>query len=61
MRAVIKDDKITFFVNGTQIKVLRAQVNGAGNKFGFFAGNIPRAPANPQVFTVKSYSVTEAP
>ena len=61
LRAIVKDDKITFFINGTQIKVLRAQVTDDDNKFGFFAGEVSRAPTNPRVYTVKSYSVTEAP
>lgn len=61
LRVIVKDDKITFFINGTQIKVLRAQVTDDDNKFGFFAGEVSRAPTNPRVFTVKSYSVTEAP
>lgn len=61
LRVVVKDNKITFFVNGTQIKVLRAQVADGTNKFGFFAGNLDHPPTTPRVYTVKSYSVTEAP
>jgi hypothetical protein len=61
LRVVVKDDKLTFFVNGTQIKVLRAQVTDDTNKFGFFAGNASHPPTSPRVSSVKSYSVTEAP
>jgi hypothetical protein len=62
LRVVVKDNKITFFVNGTQIKVLRAQVADAANKFGIFAGSpADNPPTTPRVYTVKSYSVTEAP
>ena len=60
LRVVVKDGKITFFVNGTQIKVLRAQVTDAANKFGLYAGTVNRAPTTARVFTFKSYSVIEA-
>jgi hypothetical protein len=61
LRIVVKDAKITFFVNGTQIKVVRAQVTDTTNKFGFFGGSASHPPTTPRVVSVKSYSVTEAP
>lgn len=62
LRVVVKDEKLTFFINDTRTKVLRAQMPQDGNKFGFYAGVSSGAnPANERVYSVKSYSVTEAP
>lgn len=60
LRAVVKDGKITFFVNGAQVKALRAQISDTSNKFGFFGGSVSHPPANPRVTLIKSYGVTEA-
>ena len=61
LRVVVKDGKMTFFVNGDQVKVQRAQISDAQNRFGFYAGSVDHPPANPRISTLKSYSVTEAP
>jgi hypothetical protein len=61
LRIVVKDQKLTFFVNGAQVKVIRAQTPDANSKFGFFAGTTSSFPSKERVYLVKSFSVTEAP
>jgi hypothetical protein len=60
LRVVVKDQKLTFYVNGEKVKALKAQVPDGNNRFGFFAGLEKKAPADPQAFQLKSYSLTEA-
>jgi hypothetical protein len=61
LRIVAKDQKLTFYVNGNQVRVLRAQVQPTTSRFGFWAGGDNKAPAAKRVTTIKSYNVTEAP
>ena len=62
LRIVVKDQKLTFSVNDTPIKTLRGQTPEGGKKFGFLAGVTgDNPPASERVYTVKSFSVTEAP
>ena len=62
LRIVVKDQKLTFLVNDTPIKTVRGQAPEGGKKFGFQAGVLgDKPPASERVYTVKSFSVTEAP
>jgi len=58
LRVVVKDQKMTFFVNGTQVKVLRAQVAANQNRFGLFVES-DTAPSSPRAFLVKSFNLTD--
>jgi hypothetical protein len=60
LRVVFKDQKLTFYVNGTQIKVVRAQIPATANKFGFLASSLNKKPSEGRVWTVKSFNLTEA-
>lgn len=61
LRVVVKDQKLTFYVNGEQVKVLRAQIDPAANRFGFWAGSDKSPPQKERLFLVKSFSLNEAP
>jgi hypothetical protein len=58
IRVVLKDQKLTFFVNGTQLKVLRAQIPPNANRFGVFV-EVDQAPSSPRVFLVKNFNLTD--
>jgi hypothetical protein len=58
IRVVLKDQKLTFFVNGTQVKVLRAQIPPNANRFGVFVED-DQAPSSPRVFLVKNFNLTD--
>ena len=58
LRVVVKDQKMTFFVNGTQVKVLRAQVAANQSRFGLFVES-DTAPSSPRAFLVKSFNLTD--
>jgi hypothetical protein len=58
LRVVVKDQKMTFFVNGTQVKVLRGQVAANQTGFGVFVES-ENAPSNPRVFLLKSFNLTD--
>ena len=61
LRVVVKDQKLTFYVNGEKVKVLRVQTEPDANRFGFWAGSDKKAPDKERISLVKSYSLTEAP
>jgi len=61
LRVVFKDQKLTFFINGEQIKVVRASVPDTANRFGLWAGLDKKAPQTVRIFSVKSYQVNQIP
>jgi len=61
LRVVAKNQKLTFSVNGEQIKVLRVPVPDDAKRFGFWTGTLNGPPTDPRVYVVKSYNLTEAP
>lgn len=61
IRVVVKEQRMTFFVNAEQVKTLRAQLDENANTFGFWAGANNGAPAKERLYLVKSFTVTEAP
>jgi hypothetical protein len=61
LRIVVKDQKLTFYINGKQIKAVRTQANDKNNNlFGFWLGTDNKKPADARVFIVKSFNLTEA-
>ncbi|HZZ24408.1 MAG TPA: hypothetical protein VFE60_18285 [Roseiarcus sp.] len=60
LRIVAKNQKLTFYVNGEQVKALREPVTDDAKRFGFWAAALNKPPADARVYTVKSYNVTEA-
>ncbi len=59
LRVVVKDQKLTFYVNGEQVKVLRAQIGESANRFGFYAGTENKPPQKDRLFSVKSFKLTQ--
>jgi hypothetical protein len=56
-RVVVKDEKLTLFLNGTQMKVVRAAQPAGAAGFGLQVESIKPSEANP-VIQFKSYKVT---
>ena len=58
LRVIAKAGKLTLFLNGTQVKVIRAQVPDGKLQFGFDA-SLGKAADGVKPLRVKSYKVTE--
>jgi hypothetical protein len=57
LRVLIKEGKLTLFINGTQVKVIRAAEPAGASAFGVHAQVTKASDANP-VIQFKSYKVT---
>jgi hypothetical protein len=57
LRVVVKDQKITFYINGEQVKVFRAPILEANNRFGFSARSTK--PQKERTTLIKYFKVTQ--
>ena len=60
LRIVIKDQRLTFYINGEKVRALKAQVPSDRDHFGFAAGVAQKLPAEARVTLLKSFVLTQA-